>query len=458
MRPASFSIICQFLHKCAAEKMDTIKTKVCPWVRSLAEEVRKSSDTLYCIVFGIYLLSLLLPMMGWSVPGFTGRNVRYTLTVFLFLFLGVYIGSVFVMWLRKKWTIIPVLAAVALFLYLCAGMQRNIFDGLMIVILVLFSYGRQFKHILKTSLLCTAATLITAALGLLFGYTAEMAKTGSYGAGFALGMSHPNVWGTYALFILLMVWYLFIRQRSGTIRFCYYALSWGLGVFMIFVPKCRTEALLAFALPVTAVICRALTGWRETGPGRQENAGSGRKVSKLRKAILWILILTPVICFLLTVILSAMRGWLVENTFGTYIENFSKRFIQSGLAFKEHGFPLLGETIRFKSGFSETLGGYKFVLYVMDNAYSSFAILRGMIWMVPILIWLTFANWKAAWKKDYVLLAISILFCLLGLMERFALDAYNFVYFYPLAIAAGRVFSKPPPEEPAKNTSDALDD
>ena len=100
---------------------------------------------------------------------------------------------------------------------------------------------------------------------------------------------------------------------------------------------------------------------------------------------------------------------------------------------------MFGEKIRFNSGVSEKLGGYNIILYIMDNAYSTYAILRGMIWLIPILVWLCYAGRKAVKKKDYALLTITVLFSLLGLMERYALDICNFVLLYPLAIKAGNM-------------------
>ena len=191
---------------------------------------------------------------------------------------------------------------------------------------------------------------------------------------------------------------------------------------MVIVPKCRTEAVLALGFPIVAALCKYLQVKRDK--------------TLFKKISLWILILSPILCLMITIILGEMREWLVVHTFGTYVENFSKRFIQSGLAFKEHGFPIFGEQLRYNSGLSEQLGEFTFILYKMDNAYSTYIILRGMIWMVPALIWLCYSNWRAVKNRDYALITISVLFCLLGLMERYGLDAFNVSFYYPLAISA----------------------
>ena len=205
----------------------------------------------------------------------------------------------------------------------------------------------------------------------------------------------------------------------------YYALSWAFAIFMVLVPKCRTQALLLIVFPFMVLLCKWVVG---------DNEG---KRSIPRRVILWILITTPVLCFFTTIVLGAQREWLVTHTFGTYIENFSKRFIQAGLAFKEHGYPLLGEVVRFETATAEELGSHMIKLYVLDNGYVTYAILRGMIWMVPALVWLSFANWIIGKRKDYRLLAISALFCLMGLMERYTFTMYNFVFLYPLVDMLG---------------------
>ena len=416
--------------------MENISKKILYATQSLVEEIRKSSDVLYLTSLGLYILSLTSSMVAWvSFPGFSGIILKQTLTVYILFMLGIYLGSILFIWIHKRWAIFPILLMLAGFLYMCARMQRNVFDGLMVYILIICSFGRSYKKILQVTLGCIGLTVITSAIGVWIGYTRETPKVGAYGTGYAFGISHPNVWGTYALIILLLVWYLFILKKSQTVHLLYYAFSWLFGIFMVFIPKCRTEAVLVFLFPIVAIICELVAG--------KEDFGRRFRVYKIFfRILMWALILSPVICFVSTIILGQMREWLVVHTFGTYIENFSKRFIQSGLAFKEHGFPLFGEQIRFNSGLSEKLGGYTFVLYIMDNAYSTYAIIRGMIWLVPLLTWLCYAGWQAVKQKDYAILAIAVLFSMLGLMERYALDIYNVVLLYPLTLLTVNRYTK----------------
>ena len=410
-------------------KYEKHSVKVSVFFDSLRRGISAAPDILYQLILGLYLLSQLFSLVAWnSISGFSGYQLSQALIIAVLLFLGIYTASILLSWIHQKWAYLPIVIITTGLLVLCTRMRAYVFDGLMIGLLILCSYGKQYTRILKLMLGCTGFVAAGAAIGTKIGYTREVQKVGAYGTGLSFGFVHPNVWGSLVLVILLLVWYLYITKRSDTVRWIYYGGSWILGIFMIFIPKCRTAALLMLLFPAIAGICRIAI--------RQKTGSEDIEEKKiiLYHLLSWLLIFSPVICFLLTIILGQMREWLVIHTFGTYIENFSKRFIQSGLAFKEHGFPLFGEYIRFNAGLSEQLGGHNITLYVMDNAYSTYAILRGMIWLIPVLIWLCYAGWKAVKKQDYAILAILVMFSLLGLMERHALDVYNFVYLYPLTI------------------------
>lgn len=307
---------------------------------------------------------------------------------------------------------------------MCAKMQRNKFDGLMIVILAICAYGKNYITILRVMFWWAAATVAIAMIGLPIGFTVEKPKVGLYGTGLALGFAHPNVWGSYVFFIFVLAWYLFMKDRGRNVRIGYFILSWISALFMLIVPKCRTQALLLLLFPLTILSCKRTINW-----------SASTKAVVPKKVILGLLILFPFLCFFATIILGSQREWLAIHTMGTYIENFSKRFIQAGLAFREHGFPFFGELLRLRNNYVEQLGGYSFTLYVLDNGYVTFTIYRGMLWMVPALLWLSYANWKIIRNKDYSLLAISTLFCLMGLMERYTFQVYNFIFLYPLSVS-----------------------
>ena len=401
--------------------MQRIKAFIAP----LVKEIKRAPEALYCLLLGVYHLSVLTGNVRFNLALFQAGTVVQILSAAVLVLLGIYISSILVALIRKIWVLIPSLVILLGILYLCAGMQRDLFDGLMIALLAVGAIGKDYKKLLKVLLWCTAGIIVLVLIGIPVGLTVETSKVGAYGTGLSFGFAHPNVFGSYVFFVFVTIWYLYIRNKPMAIELGYYALSWAFAIFMVLVPKCRTQALLLIVFPFMVLLCKWVVG---------DNEG---KRSIPRRVILWILITTPVLCFFTTIVLGAQREWLVTHTFGTYIENFSKRFIQAGLAFKEHGYPLLGEVVRFETATAEELGSHMIKLYVLDNGYVTYAILRGMIWMVPALVWLSFANWIIGKRKDYRLLAISALFCLMGLMERYTFTMYNFVFLYPLVDMLG---------------------
>lgn len=390
------------------------------------KEIKGSSDLLYCLILTFYYLSVLSENVHFIVLSWFSSGVAMqAFSVIVLLLLGIYLSSIFIMVIQKKWAIFVFPVIIAGILLLCAKMQRDKFDGLMIMLLIFGAYGKKFEKLQKVLLYCTIGMVIIAIAGIPIGLTVAGSKVGKYGTGLAFGFVHPNVFGSYVFFIVVSIWYLYIRKKQAIIEKGYFVFSWIMAVFMVYVPKCRTQALLLLLFPISVQLSKLIVSSDRT---------QKRSISLL--ALLWILIASPIVFYLVTFFLGSQREWLVAHTFGTYIENFSKRFIQAGLAFKEHGFPLFGEPIRFQTDLVEILDGHTIKLYVLDNGYVVYTILRGMIWMVPAILWICYANWKIIQKNDYGLLAISVLLCLMGLMEPYAFTMYNYIFLYPLAISS----------------------
>ena len=402
--------------------MERIKTKAEMVIRSLCKEVKNSSETLYCLLLGVYLLSLLLEKVRFAFSSSYRMQLVQILTVAALILLGVSIASILVMVINRKWALIPALLLAEGMLILCARMQKDMFDGVMIALLAIGTYGKNYEKLLKVYLGCFTCTLAIAMLGVPLGLTVETPKIGRYGTGLSFGFTHPNVWGFYVFITFVIIWLLYIRNTSRRVRMVYLVFSVLLAVFMVFVPKCRTQALLLLLFPIAVMVCKKLATGKRT---------------LVQTVVSWIFIIFPFVCFLLTIFLSTQREWLVVHTFGTYVENFSKRFIQGGLALREHGLPLFGELIRFQADTVEHLGNHDISLYVLDNGYVTYVIYRGMIWMVPALFWLSLGNRRMIQKKDYSLLAISMLLSLMGTMERYPLEMFNFLFLYPIATLEG---------------------
>ena len=103
-----------------------------------------------------------------------------------------------------------------------------------------------------------------------------------------------------------------------------------------------------------------------------------------------------------------------------------------------NGIPLIGHDFQIDPVRISLYGDE--VLYIVDNSYVSYLILRGAPWMVGCLCWLAAAHVKCIRNGDWKLLTISTSFLLLGFMERPGLDAwFNLVLLYPLALPYGHL-------------------
>ena len=384
-------------------------------IRELKKQAAALPPLVYEITLGVYILSMLARQVAWSGGlASLGETAQTVLTAAALLLTGIQLAAIFSGWLKKGWAMALCIVAAGLALFGMARMQRIYFEPLMFALLVLGSYGKDFKRIVKTYALAAIAALAVAAVGLAAGYTEEVTKSGLYGTGHAFGTIHPDVWGTWAFLVIVAAWYLYLKDRP----LIAWPIAWALAAFMAFVPKDRTAAALLILLPPAALIA--------------EKAGG-------KKAVGWLYALVPAACLAATLILAANREWLAVHTAGTYIENFGKRFIQAGIALKAHGLTLIGEPIFFEEGVTEVLAGRPTNLYVMDNAYAAYAIQRGLIWLAACLVWMGWTCLTARKRGHWPVCAIVALMAILALMERAGLDIwYNFAFLYPLAATTQR--------------------
>ena len=202
-----------------------------------------------------------------------------------------------------------------------------------------------------------------------------------------------------------------------------------MSVFLYFVIGCRTIALLSVAFPPVTL----LTSWMEKRV---------RKPGEKPGIIGWFAIALPVLCFVISLVLSLNKEWVAvtfyKNFYGTALHTMSMRFVQSGLAIDAFGFPLFGRPMTLMAPvYLDPATGINEHLYVMDNAYVSFMILKGCLWLACCLSWLTFAQWRGWKNKDYAILMIGCFMLVFAIMERPGMEVwYNFVLLYPLASVA----------------------
>ena len=108
------------------------------------------------------------------------------------------------------------------------------------------------------------------------------------------------------------------------------------------------------------------------------------------------------------------------------------RFIEGGYSLRRNGISLFGHP--FYDFDAEIVDASYQITQIMDNAYVSNLILRGILNMAISLSWIACSHWQCIKRRDYRLIAVSFLFLILAMMERPALDVwFNYVLLYPLS-------------------------
>jgi len=195
-------------------------------IAPLANEIIKQAPmALYCLVLGVYYLCVLSENVRFNLSLISSGLIVRILSACALVLLGIFISRVFAGLIQRVWVLVLALALELGFLYLCAGMQRDLFDGLMIVLLAVGAYGKNYEKLLKVLLGCTVGVVLLALIGIPIGLTLEASKVGKYGTGLAFGLAHPNVFGSYIVFIFVTIWYLYIKKKPRPVEYGYFVLS-----------------------------------------------------------------------------------------------------------------------------------------------------------------------------------------------------------------------------------------
>ena len=444
----------------------TLWTTVKEGFRSFADTVKSGPDYLYFILVICYVVSEYAERIYWTNDLFPVKQIN----IFDYLVLfgsGAYLCYKAAMWKKmreKPLLLLPVILAVGLLsclflLYLDKDWNhRKVTYTIVIdIFLCLMAYGKDYKKLLRYIVFVPIATLVIAGLGLLVGLTQEFTKMGQADSTRSLGIIYPNTWGYIAFQALLLLWYLYLKKKP----LLTFPLFWITGVFMYFVIGCRTIAVLSMAFPPVSVLME----WME----KRE-----RKPGKKPGLIAWIAIALPVLCYAVSIGLSLEKEWVAMTFYPSKLHpdaplhSTAMRFVQGGLALDVFGFPLfgrpmtlphiytaklandvtrtfvnVGDSIVYLDLLDPVTGSVIEHLYVMDNAYVSFTITKGILWIACALAWLTFAQWKGWKNKDYSILLIGSFMLVFAVMECPGMEVwYNFVLLYPLASYAKSIAEK----------------
>ncbi|MBR3020582.1 MAG: hypothetical protein IKH57_26535 [Clostridia bacterium] len=406
---------------------------------SFMETVKSGPDAFYILLVMLYIAAEYSKRINWTNGIYMLYQGNFLNTAVIFGS-GAYLCYKLIAW-KKLWKepallVLAVLVTMGvsggLFFYLNENWQqrRDIYTVTFEIFLCFMAYGKNFKRLLQWILIVPVLTLIIAGLGLVFGYTYDFTKTDLEITTTSLGIIYPNTWGYIAFQAMLISWYLYLKNKKVLSLALTLILFWGAAVFMYFVIGCKTIAALSLAFPLIS----GLIVWLE---------GRERKPGKKPGVIAWLLIALPVLCYALTLALSFQMEWVGETFYDTPLHSMAMRFVQGGIALEYFGFPLIGRRMTITEYVAHMIKGRPEELFVMDNAYSSFTITKGVLWIIGCLALLTAAQWKSWKNRDYGILAIGSFMLVFALMERPGLEVwYNFVLLYPLASIAEPISHK----------------
>ena len=368
-------------------------------------------------------------------------------------------------------------------------MSTNSFDVVFDMFFCLMVVGKDYKKILRNTMWIGIGTLLFCFLGMLVDITKDIEKPYNVHPGHSLGTVYPNTWGYLVFLILLIFWYLYLRRRSVWHEILTFAAFWGASVFMYFYICCRTIAGLAIVFPVFTVLVDWLEKQADANAEKkletialeeekkkkavQEKKQSGRSGKNSKKApsavfrkteqdisadtdqlvsvtkkrherisrfFEWLVISIPYAAFTLVMILSSQVEWMHDHFYYTKLHNLAMRFVQGGLYFRTYGIPLAGNPYDASNYTYVDVNGDFLEVGILDSSYASYIIMRGILWVLLCMLWLTFAEWKALKKRDFAIPLLSLFILGYAMMERPGLELwYNFILLYPLA----KVMSKP---------------
>ncbi len=433
--------------KTAGEK--TLWQSVRKNVLSFMEAVKSGPDMLFFALVICYVLSEYIQRIWWTEDFISETRINFLHYAVLFGS-GAYLCYKAAVWKKlweKPYILLPLILAVGclcgcFLMFLDKDWNHNkvVFTIVTDIFLCLMAYGKNYKKLLQCLVFVPVAVLLIAGLGLLAGFTQDFSKMGQAESTRSLGINYPNTWGYIAFQAMLLGWYVYLRKKP----LITFALFWPMSVFMFFVVGCRTIAVLSLAFPPITL----LMAWMENRERKQE-----KKPGPLG----WLAVALPLLCFALSVVLCLNKEWVAVTFYPTEqhpsapLHSMAMRFVQGGLALDTFGFPLFGRPMRLSAPvYLDPATGVVEHLYVMDNAYVSFMITKGVLWIAGILAWLTFAQWRGWKSKDYSILLIGSFMLVFAIMERPGMEVwYNFVLLYPLASLAEPAIVKKVPKAKA---------
>lgn len=385
------------------------------------QEVRKSNEMFFYFLFTLFVISNMIYMIGWIAP--LTRVVRMA---HIAMFTIVMWGSAIYLFLiiadmRNSWKRTGELIVIGVTVFIITGIISKVvtsdsYAAVMGIYFCLMVKGKNYKKTLYIMLSVLLLALLIGLIGLPLGITFDAAKPNRIYGGHSLGILYPNNWGFLMFAVMMIAWYLWLKSK----RFATLLLFWAMSLFMYKYITCLTIAGLTFIFPVLAAVSEV---------AQEKN----RKRTVYKRGFLyWIIVLMPFLVIGAMLLLCSQMDFIHDHFYGTPLESLAMRFVEGGYSLKLNGVGILGRP--FKQWEKGIVDYQERIEMIIDSAFIAYLILRGILWMIVTLFWLSFAHIKAIKRMDYHIITISVACLIFSMMERPGLDVwYNFVLLYPLA-------------------------
>ena len=415
----------------------------------------------YLILLSLYLVLYFLLKFGWaSGTARIEEYIRYTLIGIVMWGSALYLFFVIASW-KSLWNKnIPLVLTGAIILaatwYFSRIMRTNSYGVVMDIFFCVMACGKDYRKMLRCVLCVAVVMLFLAGIGLPLGYTWDMKKPENIHPGHSLGINYPNTWGYLVFLVMMIFWYLYLRFKP--LLTC--AFFWSISVFMYLYICCRTISLLAIVFPFLAFLVdlfeKTVDRRAEEAAARsmqqeelQQKEEQQDPLDKTKKRISagqvleGIITLMPFYAFAFVMFVSMHYEWVHRHFYHRPLHNLAMRFVQGGLYFRTYGLPIVGNPYRSNQFTYVNVNGEFEKVGILDSSFASYIIMRGMVWMMYTLAWISLAIRRALKNRDYAIPFLELIILIFAMMERPGLELwYNFVMLYPLAKVAGKASVK----------------
>lgn len=408
--------------------MDTIKKEF----TSFFNAVSKSNETIYLILLTLYFaIYMELRIMFDNPVADYVEKARYALLGIVMWGTAVYLFFIIAewkdLWKQNFWLIFVGAVLLGSVGYFSSKMSTNAYGVVFDIVFAILACGKSFRKMLKCLLGVVLTGLVIAGIGIPMKFTLDLGKPNTVNPGHSLGINYPNTWGYLVFLALMIIWYLYLRNK----KVLTFVLFWGVCAFMYKYILCRTIAGITLVFPVIALIVDAIERYED----KKAEEGTFKRI----KAVEWLCISIPFLSFIFMMANSMAVDWWYQYYYGP-LRNLAWRFIQGGLYFKTYGLPVFGNPYQSNAHSFVNVQGEFIEVGILDSSFAAYIIMRGVFWLCYTLLWLSLAHWKALKKRDYAIIFLETILLGFAMMERPGLELwYNFILLYPLAKVADKV-------------------